>query len=254
MHPLLKILFTGMVVSFLGSLPLGTLNIAAMQISISEGVAAAMLFSAGSLLIEIVYVRISLVAIDWIRKQEKILKALEWVTLIIVVALAVSSFYAALHPGVKKNFVLSSSLPPFILGVVMCAVNPVQIPFWFGWSTVLFSKKVLLPRTDHYNSYIVGIGIGTFIGNCIFIFGGMLIASKISNNQHIVSWVIGGIFTVTAIIQLWKIIKHKDAVHQIEHPEEMTEKIEEQMETIEKIEESLEKITHSEKKDEEGSR
>ena len=254
MHPLLKILFTGMVVSFLGSLPLGTLNIAAMQISISEGVAAAMLFSAGSLLIEIVYVRISLVAIDWIRKQEKILKALEWVTLLIVIALAVSSFYAALHPGVKKNFVLSSSLPPFILGVVMCAVNPVQIPFWFGWSTVLFSKKVLLPRTDHYNSYIVGIGIGTFIGNCIFIFGGMLIASKISNNQHIVSWVIGGIFTVTAIIQLWKIIKHKDAVHQIEHPEEMTEKIEEQMETIEKIEDSLEKITHSEKKDEEGSR
>ena len=243
-----------MVVSFLGSLPLGTLNIAAMQISISEGVAAAMLFSAGSLLIEIVYVRISLVAIDWIRKQEKILKALEWVTLLIVIALAVSSFYAALHPGVKKNFVLSSSLPPFILGVVMCAVNPVQIPFWFGWSTVLFSKKVLLPRTDHYNSYIVGIGIGTFIGNCIFIFGGMLIASKISNNQHIVSWVIGGIFTVTAIIQLWKIIKHKDAVHQIEHPEEMTEKIEEQMETIEKIEDSLEKITHSEKKDEEGSR
>jgi threonine/homoserine/homoserine lactone efflux protein len=252
MHPLLKILFTGMLVSFLGSLPLGTLNIAAMQISISEGVAAAMLFSAGSLLIEIIYVRISLVAIDWIRKQEKILKALEWVTLLIVIALAVSSFYAALHPGVKKNFVLSSSLPPFILGVVMCAVNPVQIPFWFGWSTVLFSKKVLLPRPDHYNSYIVGIGIGTFIGNCIFIFGGMLIASKISNNQHIVSWVIGGIFAVTAIIQLWKIIKHKDAVHQIEHPEEMTEKIEEQMETIEKIEDSLEKMTHSEKKDEES--
>jgi threonine/homoserine/homoserine lactone efflux protein len=244
MHPLLKIFLTGMLVSFIGSLPLGTLNIAAMQISVSDGVTAAMLFSAGSLLVEIIYVRISLVAMDWIRKQEKVLKVLEWVTLIIVLALAISSFYSALHPKVEKNFVLDSPLPKFILGVVMCAVNPVQIPFWFGWSTVLFTKKVLLPRNDHYNTYIIGIGIGTFIGNCIFIYGGLLIANKINNNQHILNWVIGGIFALTAIIQLWKILKHKDAVHDLEHPEELTEKIEGQME---KIEEGLEKITPDDK-------
>jgi threonine/homoserine/homoserine lactone efflux protein len=241
MPPLLKIFFTGMLVSFLGSLPLGTLNIAAMQISVSDGVMAAMLFSLGSLLVEIIYVRISLVAMDWIRKQERIFKILEYITLIIVIALAVSSFYAALHPGIQKNIVLSSSLPKFILGIVMCAVNPVQIPFWFGWSTVLFTKKVLLPRPDHYNSYIAGIGIGTFIGNCVFIFGGLLIANKISNNQDILNWVIGGIFGITAIIQLWRIFKKKDAVHKLEHPEEVTQHISEQ---YEKIEERLDKISH----------
>jgi threonine/homoserine/homoserine lactone efflux protein len=243
MHPLLKIFFTGLLVSFLGSLPLGTLNIAAMQISVSDGISAALLFSVGSLLIEIIYVRISLVAIGWIRKQEKILKALEWVTLLIVTALAVFSFLAALHPGVKSNMVLSSSLPPFLLGALMCAVNPVQIPFWFGWSTVLFTKKILLPRADNFNAYIAGIGVGTFAGNCIFIFGGLLIANKISNSQHILNWVIGGIFALTAIIQLWRILKKKDAVHQLEHPEEMTGKIEEQ---AEKIEEGLEKISQKE--------
>lgn len=220
MPPLLKIFFTGMLVSFLGSLPLGTLNIAAMQISVSDGIVAAMLFSAGSLLVEIIYVRISLVAMDWIRKQEKVLKALEWITLLIVLALAAASFYAALHPSVHKNVVLSSSLPAFLLGAIMSALNPVQIPFWFGWSTVLFTKKILQPRNDHYNSYIFGIGIGTFIGNCIFIFGGLLIASKISNNQHILNWIIGGIFALTALIQLWRILKKKDAVHNMEHPEE----------------------------------
>ncbi|MGB3006195.1 MAG: LysE family transporter [Chitinophagaceae bacterium] len=235
MHPLLKILFTGMLVSFIGSLPLGTLNIAAMQISVSNGITAAILFSAGSLLVEIIYVRISLVAMDWIRKQERILKALEWVTLVIVLALALSSFYAALHPHVKKNIVLDSPLPKFVLGLVMSAVNPVQIPFWFGWSTVLFSKKVLLPRQDHYNFYIIGIGIGTFIGNCIFIFGGLIIANKINNNQDVLNWVIGGIFTVTALIQLWKIIKKKDSVNQMEHPEIVTNQIEEQIGTFDKI-------------------
>jgi len=245
MHPLLKIFFTGMVVSFIGSLPLGTLNIAAMQISVSDGVAAAMLFSAGSLLVEIIYVRISLVAMDWIRKQEKVLKALEWVTLVIVLALAVSSFYAALHPSVEKNFVLDSPLPKFVLGLVMSAVNPVQIPFWFGWSTVLFTKKVLLPRKDHYNFYILGIGIGTFIGNCIFIFGGLLIAKKINDNQHILNWVIGGIFALTALIQLWKILRKKDVVHKMEHPEEVTHKFGEQMD---KFEEGVGKMSHRHKK------
>jgi len=217
MRPLIKIFFVGMLVSFLGSLPLGTLNIAAMQISISDGVMAAILFSAGSLLAEIIYVRISLVAMDWIRKQEKILKILEWVTLVIVLALAAASFYAALHPSVSKNAILDSPMPKFLLGFVMSALNPVQIPFWFGWSTVLFTKKVLLPKNEHYNIYIIGIGMGTFIGNCVFIFGGRLVANKISNNQDILSWVIGGIFALTAIFQLWRILKKKDPINKMVH-------------------------------------
>ena len=221
-----------MLVSFLGSLPLGTLNIAAMQISISSGVMAAMLFSVGSLIAEIIYVRISLVAMDWVRKQERVLKALEWVTLLIVTALAIFSFYAALHPKVEKNMVLDSPLPKIVLGFVMSAVNPVQIPFWFGWSTVLFSKKILLPRNDHYNTYILGIGLGTFMGNALFIFGGLLIASKINNNQHILNWVIGGIFALTAVIQLWKILRKKDAVHQMEHPEELTRHLEDHIDRL----------------------
>ena len=223
MHPLAKIFITGLFISFLGSLPLGTLNVAAMQIAITEGYTKAILFSLGSLLVEMIYVRLSLIGIDWIRKQQRIFKILEWITLLIVVALAVSSFYAALHPKTGKNVILSSTLPKFVLGAGMCAVSPVQIPFWFGWSTVLFTKKVLLPKSSHYNSYIIGIGIGTFIGNCVFIFGGQLVAQKLNTNQHILSWVIGGIFTLTALIQIWRLIfRKKDIVHKLEHPEEIT--------------------------------
>jgi len=229
MHPLLKIFFTGLLVSFVGSLPLGTLNVAAMQISVSDGITQAMLFSLGSLIAEIIYVRMSLVAMDWVRKQELFFKILEWVTLAIVVALAVFSFYAALHPSESENKILSSQLPNILLGFIMSALNPVQIPFWFGWSTVLFSKKILLPRNDHYNFYIIGIGIGTFIGNLLFIFGGQFIADKISNNQHILNWIIGGIFSITALIQLWRMMKKKDVKHQVEHPEEVTQGMEDKI-------------------------
>ncbi|HEV7622110.1 MAG TPA: LysE family transporter [Flavisolibacter sp.] len=232
MQKLWKIFTTGFIISFLGSLPLGTLNVAAMQLSISDGINAAILFSLGSLTAEIIYVRLSLIAMDWVRQQKKLFKMLEWLTLLIVVALAVSSFYAALHPKIHKNIILSSTLNKYLLGLFMSAVNPVQIPFWFGWSTVLFTKKILLPKNSNYNIYIIGIGIGTLLGNFVFIFGGKIIANSIKSNQSILSWVIGFIFSITAIIQLWKIFKHKDAQNDMEHPEEMTKKFKNTLDEI----------------------
>ena len=231
---LARIFFIGMLISFLGSLPLGTLNIAAMQISISDGIIAALQFSFGSLLAEVIYVRLSLVAMDWIRKKEFIFKILEWVTLAIVVVLAVSSFYAAMQPGIKENVVLSSPLPKVIVGFSMSAVSPAQIPFWFGWSTVLLTRKMLLPLNKHYNLYIIGIGLGTLIGNCLFIFGGRLIADKVKNSEHTLNWIIGSIFLITAIIQVWKMSKKTSAVHQLEHPEQVTHGLEKNIDEITK--------------------
>ncbi|HEX3164935.1 MAG TPA: LysE family transporter [Chitinophagaceae bacterium] len=227
-----RIFLIGMLISFLGSLPLGTLNVAAMQISISDSVMQAMQFSFGSLLAEMIYVRLSLVAMDWVRKRQIFFRLLEWITLAIVLILAGSSFYGAMSPTVKDNVVLSSALPKILLGFSMSAVSPAQIPFWFGWSTFLLTKKILLPINRHYNFYIVGIGLGTLIGNCIFIFGGRLIADKLKNSDRVMSWVIGAIFLITAIIQIWKMTKKKTTKHKFEHPEEVTHGFEEKIEDL----------------------
>jgi len=203
---------TGLGISFLGTLPLGTLNVAAMQIAVSDGIKPAIGFSLGALLVEICYVRLSLVAMDWVRKQQKLFRYLEWITLIIILALSVASFVAAAHPsGDGRNVILSNSMPRFLLGITMSAVNPVQIPFWFGWSTILFAKKILLPRNDHYNAYICGIGVGTFLGNSVFIFGGRLMVDSLNANQNILNYVIGGVFAVTAGIQAWRMFRKKNA-------------------------------------------
>jgi len=213
---LLRIFFTGMFISFLGTIPLGTLNVAAMQISVSDGVKQALYFSLGALLVEVIYVRISLVGMNWVRKQQKLFRWLEWITFLIILALAVSSFIAALSPAHHKNQILSNTLPRFELGAMMSAINPMQIPFWFGWSTVLFTKKILEPVNSQYNSYIAGIGIGTFAGNSIFIFGGQLLVGALNKNQNLINWIIGGIFAATALIQLWKILSHRSASEKLE--------------------------------------
>lgn len=213
---LLKIFFWGLMVSFLGSLPLGTLNVAAMQISVQENVQNAILFSLGSLSVEMVYVRVSLVGINWIRKQKKLFKWMEWIALGIVVALAIGSFIAASQPHHAKNVMLDNDINRYLLGVMLSAINPVQIPFWFGWSTVLFTKNILLPKNSFYNIYIIGIGLGTLIGNCVFIFGGKWIGEELNGNQSLMNWIIGGIFALTAVIFFVKILMHKDAARKLE--------------------------------------
>jgi len=210
--PLLRIFFTGMFISFLGTLPLGTLNVSAMQISVSDGISPALYFALGALLVEIIYVRLSLVAMNWVSKQKRLLFTLEWVTLFVLAALSVSSFYAASQPGVTSNPMLSNTVHRFWLGVMMSAVNPVQIPFWFGWSTVLFTRNILHPTESNYLTYIAGIGLGTLAGNCLFIFGGKLLVSKLNTNQHLLHIIIGCVFGFTALIQLWKMIRQKDAI------------------------------------------
>jgi threonine/homoserine/homoserine lactone efflux protein len=215
--PIVKVFFWGMIVSFLGSLPLGTLNVAAMQISVQESVQSAILFALGSLSVEMIYVRVSLVGINWVRKQKILFRYMEWITVAIVLALAIGSFAAAMKPHPAKNVILNNHINRYLLGVMLSAINPVQIPFWFGWSTVLFTKNILQPKNSFYNLYIVGIGLGTLMGNFVFIFGGKWIVGKLNGNQNLLNWIIGGIFAVTAIIFLIKILLHKDGMKKLEH-------------------------------------
>ena len=192
-----------------------------MQIGIQETIKEAIYFSLGSLLVEMIYVRISLIGVDWIRKQEKLMKAMEWFTLLIILALAAGSFWAAASKGNDaKNVFLQNHMHRFLLGMFMSAVNPVQIPFWFGWSTILFNKKILEPVKTQYNIYVVGIGLGSLAGNCLFIFGGKWLVQRIANSQQYINWVIGSIFALTALIQVIKMIRHKDAVHKFTHADE----------------------------------
>ena len=210
--PLVKVFFWGMMVSFLGSLPLGTLNVAAMQISVQESIHNAILFSLGSLTVEMIYVRISLVGINWVRRQKKLFRYMEWITVAIVLALAIGSFAAAMKPHAAKNVVLNNNINRYALGVMLSAINPVQIPFWFIWSTYLITNKVLLPTEIEFNVYTIGIGVGTLSGLAIFIFAGKWAMNKMNASQRWLNIFVGIIFLVSAAVQFYKVVKAKPFV------------------------------------------
>lgn len=210
-----RLFVTGLFISFLGALPMGTLNMSAMQISITDGYYPAILFALGALLVEMIYVRMTLVAMGWFRAHQKLLMVMEWLTLFIILVLAASSFYTAMHPSLKANPILSNSVHRFWLGAGLSAINPLQIPFWFGWSTVLTGKGVLVRQGYNYVYYILGIGIGTFIGFAVFIFGGKLLVDRLDAQQNLIQWILGAVFLVTGIIQAVRMLRHKDGISNI---------------------------------------
>lgn len=207
MFSLLAIFFIGMLISFLGTLPLGSLNVSAMQVAITENTKKAIQFSLGVALVEILYVRLSLQGIDWVIANQKIFYILQWITVLLFIILAVSSFWVARKKNTaSKNILLNNTMNRFWLGFTMSAVNPVQIPFWFIWSTYLLSNKILLPVPMHFNMYTAGIGIGTLTGFAFFIFAGRWLSGKLNASHRIMNIIVGIVFIISAAIQLYRVL------------------------------------------------
>lgn len=118
MNRTVKAFLVGLTVSFLGSLPFGTMNIAAIRIAVYDGTTNALIYSFGSLLAELLYVRLVLMAMNWIRTQYKLFRLLEWVTLLIITALALGSLIAATKITGDINLYGDHVPHPFSWGVV----------------------------------------------------------------------------------------------------------------------------------------
>lgn len=205
MYELIRVFFTGLVISLLGALPLGTLNITAMQIAVQENNRNAIQYSIGVALVEILYVRVSLKGMNWVMENQRIFNILEWCTVVLFIVLAVASFLTARKSRDQKNILLKNNMNRFFLGLSMSAINPVQIPFWFIWSTYLLSNQFLKSTAWYFNIYTVGIGAGTLAALALFIFAGKWVVNKLNASHRVINIVVGIIFLVSAVIQLYRV-------------------------------------------------
>lgn len=206
MKKLFQIFFWGMIISFLGSLPLGVMNITATHISIQQGVKAGLIYATGSMLVEILVVRLTLVGMNWLARYQKIFFFLEVITTGLLFLIAAGSFIAAYKMKVFSNALLPAQfLDPFRTGAILSATNPLHISFWLGWSTILLNKQVLEPRPIQYNWFVTGIGTGTILGFMVFIYAGAYFVAQITKHQNILNWIIGILLFGTAIFQAKKI-------------------------------------------------
>lgn len=196
-----------MLISFLGTLPPGALNITATQLAAQNGQEAALVFAAASILTEVVIVRIALTGMKQIIARIRLFQFLEIITAILLLAMTVGCFIAAAKMGGVANILPDYHLPPFATGVIMTFINPIHIPFWLGWTSVLMNRGIISSSSVQYNWYIAGIGLGTFFGFLAFIYTGKILLTLFESNQLTICLVVGVILMIVAALQIKRMIQ-----------------------------------------------
>ena len=202
--------FVGTLISFLGQLPLGNMALTATQIGVQESFRNAWKFAVGVAIVEVAYLRLSLTGVHWIMQHQFIFIILGWLTVAVFVLLGILSFAAAQkQKPEQKTIILDNKINRFVLGASMSAINPVQIPFWFIWSSYLLNARILHPNIFEYNVFTIGAGVGTLAGYGVYIHGGNWLITKLNTSNRTMNKVLGIIFIVSALIQGYKMVFDK---------------------------------------------
>lgn len=197
----------GMMVSFLGQLPLGNMSITATQIGLEEDFKKAWLFSLGAALVEMIYLRIALSGMSWVVAHQVFFTVMNWLAIVLFFTLGVISFVAASRQTEpRKTILLNNTLNRFLLGLTMSALNPIQIPFWFTWGLTLINAGLLQAGFVPFNLFTAGAGLGTLAGLAIYIHAGNWLVKKLKASNKGMNKFMGIIFMATALIQLYKVI------------------------------------------------
>lgn len=189
-------------ISFLGSLPLGTLNVSVSELVVTHRNAAAVEFGAGAIAVELLLVRVALVAIDQLARLRRLFRLFQGLTVMILLTLAASSLKAAWqHQPLQASASALAYLHPLVAGLLLSLLNPLHLPFWMGWTAALRSKGILDPTGRAYNMYLIGIGLGTSLAFVCYGVVGDYLQTHIERQQPLINAAVGLALLGTAILQ-----------------------------------------------------
>jgi len=197
----IKIAFAGLLISFLGSLPFGTLNVTAFNIAAVQNIGDAILFAISVIFIELLAVIITLKGANKINFKSKLFYFASPLAVFLLMYLAISSFNSAIYSG---NMNLDTHLfpmihSPILLGLLLSVLNPLHIPFWMGWNTALIGRGLLENTKKMYRFYMIGIGSGSMAAYLIFILSGNFIFKNYQQYNYIIAYILGSLYIGFAI-------------------------------------------------------
>lgn len=163
-----KNIAVGFLVSFLGSIPLGYLNVIGFDIYNASGIRATLLYLLGVICIELCVIYLTLIFADKLNRKEKLLKFIEGFSVLFMFILAYV-FYssaksdgdAAVFSNIAKSF--------FVSGIVYSCLNFIQVPFWLSWNLYLLNAKYIEVSNTRKYFYVFGTISGTFCGMMVLI-------------------------------------------------------------------------------------
>jgi threonine/homoserine/homoserine lactone efflux protein len=158
--------------SFSGSLPIGIMNMAALQVSLDQGVAEAYGFSCSAIGIEgMIMVLTGLMAIK-LQENPKWIRAIDFSTIGLLILLGIFFSYKGL---IQHTIAIQSApqqiaqtMPGWQYGITLRFLNPTAIIFWLGVHLALSQGD---QKEEQYRlvQFAVGGMIGTMCAYSVYI-------------------------------------------------------------------------------------
>ena len=194
----------GFAVSFLGSIPLGYLNVVGYQVYAKSGMRELLLFLLGVILVEAIVIYLTVIFTQQILKKQKLIKIIELFSIIFMLALAYI-FYASGNDEMApvKGFRQYSST--FVLGLVLSCFNFLSVPFWTGWNLYLLNEKRI--HIGKKAVYVLGTMLGTFAGMLTLILSLNYLSKTGFFSKYLMTTIIPIAFAALGIYQAYKFYK-----------------------------------------------
>lgn len=193
----------GLLVSFLGTLPLGVLNITIMRVSLRQGLRSALQFALACALVELVYSYLSVELTQSLIAYPAIKSLTDGVAALTLLGMGIYYIRKQSTPITDQR-----TIAPFYLGALLSVVNVVAFPFWILYTTLLQAKGYVgIMNNALITLYVLGISLGTMAGLLPFIFGSRYLSRWVTAYQHRFDRIIGLLFVVLSLCQTLTLLR-----------------------------------------------
>ena len=159
-----KNIAVGFLVSFAGSVPLGYLNIAGYEIFSVDSWKALLPYVLGVLCVEAIVIFSTLVFADLLASKKKLIRGIEIFSIFFMVALAILFFIKSGNANHDVFFRKYFNHTPFVIGLILSAMNFMQVPFWLAWNLYVVNKGYAITNGNYKFLYLFGTFMGSFAG------------------------------------------------------------------------------------------
>lgn len=202
----IKNLLVGFLVSFVGSIPLGYLNIVGFQLYQKSGINDLIFYILGIIVIEFFVIYFTLIFAKRLSENQKLNKYIEIFGIVFMFFLAFIFYYQSNETNSNQDDLSKYiNYSPFVLGIILNCFNFLQLPFWTSWNLYLLNKKFIFLEKNNKYFYLIGAVFGIFSGMLSLILSLNLVATYFeSASKIILSTLIPLIFLGMAIFQVFK--------------------------------------------------
>jgi threonine/homoserine/homoserine lactone efflux protein len=198
-------LWLGFTSSFIGTLPLGMLNLTVLQLSLANKQKQAVAFSLGATVIEFAQIGTTLLGMNVLLAIPQLSTIFSMLSIPILIFLAIKNLKK--DPNTEGGQVAAKST--FYQGMVLSFANVVVYPFWLLWGNLFVQNGWLTPTPMAYFYFSFGAAVGTFGAFLFFIVLGKLFWKRLTRLQGIIDKLIAFTFLGFATFQFYTILVKK---------------------------------------------